>query len=188
MGASVPCKLVVALFMVVVAIQSSCSREPLSQAEKDLITHCMKLDHPYTVTRMNTLDDGGSIMGQIEGAKGNAIGFWWDGRGRIAGDTHAPRCVYVAVDRDTPAGGIRLEVGSECETAFILALRDFADHLLPRSAQDSLGAIARDLRIPERKRNMATRHLTQAEGMALRASNLAGFLERQRSRPLGSVP
>jgi hypothetical protein len=169
------------LLLSTLTILSSCSREGLSQKQRTLISRCLSLDHPYKVTRWNIAADGGSVVGQIEGRKGNGIGFVWD-RSIATHSRGTPRHVYVATSPDCPKGGVKLEVGSECETAFILVLRDFADHLLPRSEQDSLVSITGNLMIPEGRRYAATRHLTQEQRMGLAASRLATSLENQRSK------
>lgn len=86
------------------------------------------LEPPYEFASFGVIKDGGSLRGEIQGASSLRLVFCWDGRMRGPSEPEydATRNVYFRAEYFLDQGADRVEVGSECETVFIDALKSFA--------------------------------------------------------------
>ena len=171
-------------FAVLIAIASGCAPRPagLSAGEHQLIQRCLGLEYPYAVAEWVGYGDGGSLTGVITDATGAKLNFWWDQRASLPGTSNISPlgCIYLGAKVPADPAGVRLDIGSPCETAFIEALRAIANDQLSRARQDSLYGFLYDSSIPMPERKPGYDALKPAELQAMRALALAKTLEEQR--------
>jgi hypothetical protein len=157
------------------ASKGSLAADP--RGSDELVQHEFGLTAPYRLEGFSGVGDGGSLVGILVGANGDSLPFFWDNAMQPQASEDTPHNIYIGTRDRT---GRRLDVRSQPELAFILALHAIAAQSFPTAKQDSLRTILFDYEIPMPQRLRALRWMDERQMLALEAARLATKLEVQR--------